>query len=745
MSLLAPLYFLGALAVGLPIVFHLIRRQPRGQIEFSSLMFLRPTPPRLTRRSRLDNWLLLLLRALALTLLAIAFSRPFFRSATSLDTELPGRKIVLVVDTSASMQRVGLWQQVLDKAAEVLSDLQPADSLALVTFDSEPTLLVGFDEASRLTAEQVKSASENALRDAKPSWRHTDLGRAISFAGDLAVNFEPGRDSNSEQPNNQDGTETVAANTAGPSQVILITDMQSGSQIESLQAYAWPKDLKLDVRKVAPAKRTNASARVLAPSPAEGESPDRVRVRVSNASDSESSKFNLAWAAVATAAFVSPSEGMPAETNDKEKNNEDENNDDENDEAMVALPVQVPPGQSRVVRMPLPPPGVESLVLRGDDHGFDNARYIVSPEPSELNLAFIGPDPSEPRESLLYYLQRVPFSNQRRAVTIRPADPTILASDDLNSGQTPLIVLSQALNEQAIQSLRNYIESGGRVLAVLADDVRSEAMVDTINALARTQLNVSEAAVDDYAMLSRINFRHPIFEPMADPQFNDFSKIRFWNHRKLENIEDAWRRVADFDDGDPALIETLIGKGRLWVLASGWQPQAGQLALSTKFIPLMYSLFDLGSGRDRSDQYVLGESIEYQPSSTASITGPAGTEFAFRSADDLDGIDQPGIYVFEDGETRRAFAVNLNESESRTEPIDEDELERFGVILGDTVTSEQAREARRQLRDRELESQQKFWKWFLAAALAILGLETVLGGWRSRKSNAELVATNTVP
>ena len=59
MSLLAPLYVLGALGIGLPILFHLIRRQPRGQRRFSSLMFLRPTPPTLTRRSRLDNVLLL--------------------------------------------------------------------------------------------------------------------------------------------------------------------------------------------------------------------------------------------------------------------------------------------------------------------------------------------------------------------------------------------------------------------------------------------------------------------------------------------------------------------------------------------------------------------------------------------------------------------------------------------------------------------------------------------------------------
>ena len=61
MSFLTPLYVLGLLAVAAPIVFHLIRRTPRGEVPFSSLMFLAPSPPRLTRRSRLDHWLLLLL------------------------------------------------------------------------------------------------------------------------------------------------------------------------------------------------------------------------------------------------------------------------------------------------------------------------------------------------------------------------------------------------------------------------------------------------------------------------------------------------------------------------------------------------------------------------------------------------------------------------------------------------------------------------------------------------------------
>ena len=72
MSFLAPFYLLGLLAVSLPFVLHFIRRVPRGRYEFSSLMFLTPSPPRLTRRSRLDHLLLLLLRILALSILALS-------------------------------------------------------------------------------------------------------------------------------------------------------------------------------------------------------------------------------------------------------------------------------------------------------------------------------------------------------------------------------------------------------------------------------------------------------------------------------------------------------------------------------------------------------------------------------------------------------------------------------------------------------------------------------------------------
>src|SRR6187402_2071161 len=126
MGFLAPLYFAGLLAIALPIIFHLIRRTPQGRQTFSSLMFLTPSPPRLTRRSRLDNLLLLLLRGLALALLAFAFARPlFYRQSDMNISEAEGRRIALVVDTSASMRRGDLWTQAVRRVDKVLDGLSP--------------------------------------------------------------------------------------------------------------------------------------------------------------------------------------------------------------------------------------------------------------------------------------------------------------------------------------------------------------------------------------------------------------------------------------------------------------------------------------------------------------------------------------------------------------------------------------------------------------------------------------------
>src|SRR5436190_12186311 len=149
MGVLAPLYLAGLAALSLPLILHLIRRTPRGRREFSSLMFLMPSPPRLTRRSRLDQILLLLLRLAALALLAFAFARPFLRESATLALEdLPARRVAILLDASASMRRGDLWNQAMSQVEKELADLGPHDEVALYTFGDRLQTQVGFESSS---------------------------------------------------------------------------------------------------------------------------------------------------------------------------------------------------------------------------------------------------------------------------------------------------------------------------------------------------------------------------------------------------------------------------------------------------------------------------------------------------------------------------------------------------------------------------------------------------------------------
>jgi len=80
----------------------------------------------LSRRSRLEHWLLLVLRCLALALLALGFARPFFKQAPLLDptTAQPKRTVVLV-DLSASMRRAGLWSEARDRVTAAIRRAAP--------------------------------------------------------------------------------------------------------------------------------------------------------------------------------------------------------------------------------------------------------------------------------------------------------------------------------------------------------------------------------------------------------------------------------------------------------------------------------------------------------------------------------------------------------------------------------------------------------------------------------------------
>ncbi len=235
MSFLTPLYLLGILAVAAPIVFHLIRRTPKGEVPFSSLIFLAPSPPRLTRRSRLDHLLLLLLRASALCLLAFAFARPFLRQEAQWNLgEETQRRTAVLIDTSASLKRGDLWSRARSMAAKVIAESAPTDELAIFAFDSTSRPVLGFREASTFDHSRRQAVATARLDGLAPTWEATNLGQALI---DAVAAIEDVADASEK-------TGRI------PRRIVLISDLQQGSRLEALGEFEWPSDVELDIKTV---------------------------------------------------------------------------------------------------------------------------------------------------------------------------------------------------------------------------------------------------------------------------------------------------------------------------------------------------------------------------------------------------------------------------------------------------------------------------------------------------------------
>ena len=100
MGFLAPWFLAGALAVGLPVFVHLLRRQTTEPRPVSSLMFFERGTQSSTRHRRLRYLLLFALRTLAVLLLTLAFARPYFKHKTVLASD---KLLLVAVDDSFSM------------------------------------------------------------------------------------------------------------------------------------------------------------------------------------------------------------------------------------------------------------------------------------------------------------------------------------------------------------------------------------------------------------------------------------------------------------------------------------------------------------------------------------------------------------------------------------------------------------------------------------------------------------------
>jgi hypothetical protein len=710
-SFLAPLFCLGLGALGLPVVLHLARRRTLRELSWSSLRFVRPAPVRHERRRRLEDVLLLLLRCLLLAALVLAFTRPFATRALPAQLAPRGTRNVLLVDTSASMRRAGFWDAALARARAQLRAAGPDDRVAILAFADRPRTILGFDDWERQPAAQRSAFGEARLAALVPGWGGSDLGRALVAAADAVVDDEQAAGS-TEAPGGAAGVHAAT--------VTLLSDLQESARVDALGAAVWPGHVALAFAPLVDGSALNLAVHPVALGGGRADlapaAPPRVQARIvasGAAGGAAPVVARLRWA-----------------------------------EGGTPIEVSLAPGESRTVDAPASP-GIASaggtLLLEGDAEPFDNRLVVAPVAPVQSRIVYVGDDDGTQPGSF-YFLSRA-FPNTRvhapEVVAHKPDDPAAGPA----IARADLVVATAGIAPALLPALRGYLAEGHTFLFAPTSAAAGESLAALGAGVATARFR--EGTGRGHAILTAVDVSHPLLASFAEGHAGDFTHIGFWQHRMLDLGSGSPARVlARFDDGAPAWVTAPAGRGQIFIMTSGWDSRDSQLGVSSKLVPLLWSLLESGGGAaaDLAPVFVGDSLIMRRGPGAFTIERPDGTRVP-ATADTPVTTDLPGLYRISragaPASAARVVAVNVPPGESVTTPMPLDRLERAGLRFagsaGLTTSSSLSpapvsEERRRASFFATLEGEQKLWRWPLAAALLLLAGESLLSARSRRRS-----------
>ncbi|MEN9577901.1 MAG: hypothetical protein RJA70_910 [Pseudomonadota bacterium] len=181
MSFASVLALLVGLLVAAPVIAHLLRRGKTEEQVFPPAHLVPMLVVTSDQRSRLEDRLLLLMRALMIIALAILGATPFVRCSRLSVDRASGASVAmsLIVDDSQSMRAItsqgsSRFEQALVGATQLLTSAREGDAIAIVLAGQPARLL--------LTPTTDLGAATRALESIRISDRATDLSEAVSLA-----------------------------------------------------------------------------------------------------------------------------------------------------------------------------------------------------------------------------------------------------------------------------------------------------------------------------------------------------------------------------------------------------------------------------------------------------------------------------------------------------------------------------------------------------------------------------------
>jgi len=177
MTFLSPSILWALFAVSIPLIIHLISLRQTRYEEFSSLRFIKLLEHKTIRHLKINQWLLVLLRTIAILCLILIFSRPLIKgdSVNNFIGDIESRAIILI-DNSASMavkiNDISLLDRVKSTIPELLKVLEGQTTLEIYQTNPPQKLYEGSYLNESKVISKVEDISQTFLSD--NIWEFTD-------------------------------------------------------------------------------------------------------------------------------------------------------------------------------------------------------------------------------------------------------------------------------------------------------------------------------------------------------------------------------------------------------------------------------------------------------------------------------------------------------------------------------------------------------------------------------------------
>lgn len=640
--LLAPLFLLGLLAIGVPLWLHRVARANPQQQTFPSLMLIEASETQRTAKRTLRYWLLLLARIALLVALVLAFANPVWRERRTASDPAGARLHAIVIDGSLSMQHSERWSQALDIARKLIDEVSGADRVMLVRAAGRRMEVIHEAVPAR-----ERAAVLAALKSLTPSLERTDFGYVMSSAeqwlgtpqsavalhviSDFQRTGAPLRFADLEPPRGarlyMHGVGERDIRNAYIESIVFGADDAHALKVTLHSHLTEPQSRTLVL--LVDGKEVSRRDVTLAPrTPLSRDDPLGEGTRPS---------------VTETAATF----GAPAVT------------------YAVFEDLALASGAHRIeVRME------PQDALAQDDRFF---AVIEHADPKALLLSAAEDD-----DAAAYFAAAVgALSAPRIAVEYRPA--STFSAESLTDYAVLVVPDAFELSSVAAQRVEQFVHAGGGVLLTLGATGR-EGAAPLLPTWKLAAPRPRPAAIGE------IDTSHPAVRGISE-----WHRVRFFRQRPVR-IDGDDRVLIAYDDGAPLLVERTLGAGRMLILTAPIDRAWNDLAIHPAFVQFIAQTTRYLSAHDGEAQSAtVGTAV------TTGLTGSAGGQIFDPSGErvlDLAAMQNTdrlvptalGFYEIRHANGTRWLAVNTDRRESDLQPLAPAYLARWQGLQERTPT-----------------------------------------------------------